>query len=307
MLIDLEFAKTIINAITFKFRHLKSDVEAVKSDVPDWNEPNSASHTYIKNKPCYDYIEPSVVIWKSDSAKTSSQLSVTLVDLVDGWLIEGEEYRLTVDGVTTTYTCAADAYGGGLYIGGGYASPNTGGIYQPYASTLLNAWTKNLWGENQKVRLEGPLRRNKKLSTNLYNAVASVNGETGEVQITPENIKAANAGRLIVSQRFLSAIYGTYAGEPCDTLYLGGTRYFQRGTLPDTREECFKLGPINTPLAGIKTPTYDDCAANKGYVDATVTAARESIKLISSTEGSTKQFEITVNDDGVISATEVVE
>ena len=105
-----------MNAITSKFKRIKSgvdavksDVDAVKSDAPDWNEPDSTSHAYIKNKPCYNYVEPNAVIWESDSAGTSGQGALVLIDLVDGWLIEGETYRLTVDGVETTYTCVADA------------------------------------------------------------------------------------------------------------------------------------------------------------------------------------------------------
>ena len=196
---DLEFIKTCLNAIADKFRHIRSDVDAVKSDVdavksssPDWNEPDTASHSYIKNKPCYDYIEPSVVIWESGNAGTSGQKALTLADLVDGWLIEGETYRLTVDGVETTYTCAADADGRGMYIGAGFASLD-GGIYQFHTSTILRAYTSGLWESGQKVRLEGPTRRYKKLDTSFYDAVISVNGETGEVQITPEKIGAANA------------------------------------------------------------------------------------------------------------------
>ena len=326
---DLEFIKTCLNAITAKFRRIKSnmdavqanmdavqanvdavksDVDAVKSDAPDWNELDSASRAYIKNKPCYDYIESIVVIWESDSADTSSQGSLMLVDLVDGWLIEGETYRLTVDGVETTYTCAADA--DKLYIGASYTDFTNGSIFQFHTSADLCAWTSNLWSRGQKVRLEGPLRRHKKLDTSLYDAVASVNGETGEVQITPENIGAAKAdSKFISSGSYIlnAAIYGTKNGKTCNSLYLGGSRYFGKSTIDDTGEECFSLGPIDTLLAGIKTPTIDDQAANKGYVDATVAAPRDSIRLYSSTEGSKKLFELTVNDDGVISVVEVAE
>ena len=342
MFTDLEFIKTALNAITLKFRSIQSNVDAVQSNVdavqsnvdavqsnvdavqsnvdavqsnvdtvkqsvPDWDEPNSASHAYIKNKPCYDYIESSGVIWESDSADTSGMGVLIVVDLVDGWLIEGETYRLTVDGVTTTYTCAADADGRGMYIGAGYLN-GSGSISQSNTDARLQAWTTGLWVYGQKVRLEGSLRRYKKLDTTLYDAVVSVNGETGEVQITPENIEAANAGSLVVSNTILSSvIYGTRKGETCNTLYLGGNRFLQHSSVADTGEECFFLGPEATILAGIKTPTINDQAANKGYVDATVAAPRDSIRLYSSTEGSTKQFEITVNDDGVISAVEVAE
>ena len=280
---DLEFVKTALNAITAKFQRVKSDVDAVKSDVdavksdvdavkseaPDWNEPDSATHAYIKNKPCYDYIEPSGVIWESNSAGSSGQGALMLVDLVDGWLIEGETYRLTVDGVETTYTCAADADGDGLYSGTGFGSGYSS-IFQFNTSTELCAYTPNLWNDGAKVRLEGPLRRYKKLDVSLYEAVASVNGETGEVQITPENIGAAKAGTRIVSDHILDAIYGTNNGDTCTVLYLGGNRYFKHTTGEGTVGECFILGPIDTILGGIRTPINDDQAANKGYVDATV-------------------------------------
>ena len=299
---NLEFVKTALNAIAAKFQRVKSDVDAtqanvdaVKSDVdavranvyavksdidavksnpPDWNEPDSASHTYIKNKPCYDYIEPSGVIWESNSAGTSAQAALMLIDLVDGWLVEGETYRLTVDGVETTYTCAADADGDGLYIGEGFGSGYSN-IFQFNTSTELCAFTSNLWNDGQRVRLEGPLRRYKKLDTSLYDAVVSVNGETGEVQITPEKIGAASAGSKVIDlgdklSILNGLIDGTYDGKPCSILYLGGHRYFMHTTELGTGEECFALGPKDTILGGIKTPINDDQAANKGYVDATI-------------------------------------
>ena len=300
---NLEFVKTAMNAITAKFQRVKSDVDAVqanvdavksdvdavksdvdavksdvdavKSNAPDWNEQDSASHAYIKNKPCYDYIEPSGVIWESNYADTSGQGPLMLIDLVDGRLIDGETYRLTVNGVETTYTCAADADGDGLYIGTGYADVNGSNIYQSNTSTELCAWTRGLWNYGQKVRLEGPLRRYKKLDVSLYDAVVSVNGETGEVQITPENIGAAKAGSNIINLDGKNTvinglIYGTYKGSPCHVLYLGGNRYFKNAIETGTGEECFVLGPKDTILGGIKTPINDDQAVNKAYVDATI-------------------------------------
>ena len=275
---DLEFVKTCLNAITAKFRRVKSDVDAVKSDVdavnrsaPDWNESDTASHSYVKNKPCYDYIEPSVVIWASDSAGTSDRSPLVLVDLVDGRLIEGETYRLTVDGVETTYICTAASNGLGLYIGAGFASFD-GGIYQSHTDTILRAYTSNLWGEGQKVRLEGPLRRYKKLDISLYDAVTSVNGETGEVEITPESIGAAKVKSMYSDGHHYDAIYGTISGNTCDSLYLGVKTFIQRRIFAGTNEACFRFGYGESPiiLAGIKTPTSNDHAANKGYVDKTV-------------------------------------
>lgn len=274
----IEAIKTLLNAIMVRFRHVQANVDAVRSDVdavnrsaPDWNESDTASHSYVKNKPCYDYIEPSVVIWESDSAGTSGQSPLVLVDLVDGRLIEGETYRLTVDGVETTYTCAAASNGLGLYIGAGFASFD-GGIYQSHTDTILRAYTSNLWGEGQKVRLEGPLRRYKKLDISLYDAVASVNGETGEVEITSESIGAAKVKSMYSDGHHYDVIYGTISGNTCDSLYLGVKTFIQRRIFAGTNEACFRFGYGESPiiLAGIKTPTSNDHAANKGYVDKTV-------------------------------------
>ena len=202
----------------------RTDVPVVKIDKkylvqPDWNEPDSTSHAYIKNKPCYDYIEPSGVIWGSDSARTSAQSALTLVDLVDGWLIKGETYRLTVDGVETTYTCAADSNGRGLYIGTGFAVFG-GGFFQYYTDATLRAYTDGLWNDGQKVRLEGPLRRYKKLDTSLYEAAAvdSTLTQTGQAADA-----AAVGNRLSSLSERMLAVDGTLTqtGQAADAAAVG--------------------------------------------------------------------------------------
>ena len=186
---------------------------------PDWNEPDSASHTYIKNKPCYDYIEPSGVIWESNSAGTSGQGALMLVDLVDGRLIKGETYRLTVDGVETTYTCAEDADGIGLYIGAGFATFD-GGIFQYHTLTYLYAYTNNLWNAGQKVRLEGPLRRYKKLDVSLYEAPAvdstlTQTGQAADAEAVGNRLSSLS-GRMLAVDSTL-----TQTGQAADAAIVG--------------------------------------------------------------------------------------
>ena len=186
---------------------------------PDWNEPDSASHAYIKNKPCYDYIEPSGVIWESDSAGTSDQGPIMLIDLVDRWLVEGETYRLTVDGVETTYTCASDADGDGLYIGAGFSTYN-GGIFQYHTSTILHAYTNNLWNDGQKVRLEGPLRRYKKLDVSLYEAPAvdttlTQPGQAADAAIVGNRLTSLSERMLAVDSTL------TQPGQAADAAIVG--------------------------------------------------------------------------------------
>lgn len=56
-------------------------------------------------------------------------------------------------------------------------------------------------------------------------------------------------------------------------------------------------------LRNIATPEFDYDAATKDYVDKKISDTK--IVLNSSTSGSTKKFEITVDDSGSLTATEV--
>lgn len=81
----------------------------------------------------------------------------------------------------------------------------------------------------------------------------------------------------------------------------------------DARTDAAYLSILNSQYKELpfvittKTPTQDSHAANKKYVDDTIAAHVTDKKLIlsSSTAGSTKKFEITVDDSGTLTATEV--
>ena len=71
------------------------------------------------------------------------------------------------------------------------------------------------------------------------------------------------------------------------------------------KNRMLTVGYSNSPsiIRCVKTPVLDSDAANKAYVDGKISDTE--IILASSTEGSTKQFKITVDDTGTLSATEV--
>lgn len=71
------------------------------------------------------------------------------------------------------------------------------------------------------------------------------------------------------------------------------------------KNRMLKVGHSGSPsiIRYVKTPEKDFDAANKAYVDGKISDTE--IILASSTEGSTKQFKITVDDTGTLSATEV--
>lgn len=55
------------------------------------------------------------------------------------------------------------------------------------------------------------------------------------------------------------------------------------------------------------TLTQSGMAADSKAVGEAISAPKTELTLISSTEGSTKKFKITIDDDGILTATEIVE
>lgn len=55
------------------------------------------------------------------------------------------------------------------------------------------------------------------------------------------------------------------------------------------------------------TLTQSGMAADAKAVGDAISAPKTELTLISSTEGSTKKFKITIDDDGILTATEIVE
>lgn len=292
----LESIKTLLNGILSRMNKINDTVntklENINVDVmkvseqPNWNESNTTSHAFIKGKPCYDYVEPNCVIYETSSASESGRGPLTLIDLLDGYLIEGKRYKLTVDGVETVYTCNADEYGE-LYICND--SNNYSKSIFMFGTTIC-AWTNGLWVKGQNVKLEGALRRYKKLASSFYDAVASVNGNTGDIEITPESIGAAKVGTKVIFSEILSgSIYGIYDNNKSSNTLVLGTNAINYSN------KTFRFVD-NARLTGLQNPTDDNDAANKSYVD---TAISDTLKL-TSPDGST--WTISVDDDGTLSA-----
>lgn len=309
--------KTALNAISLRLDALKKSFDWIADGLssitdrlssteaaipaPDWDENDPKSKNYVKNKPCYDYVEPNAVIWESNSAGESAQGALELIsDMGDNSVIEGETYTLTVNGVQTTHICQTND--DKLEITGS-------GIFQltwPDGVTSLKAWTT--WQQGSSVKLEGPFRQYKKLDTKFYNAVKSINGETGDVEITPVGLKVPQVGDVVTSSFiFRRAIFGELSdGTTANRLYLGGGNMITGETNAGTNIPVIVFGANRKCiLRSVENPVDDYDATNKSYVDKAVSAERNYILLNSSTEDSTKRFEITVDDSGTISAKEI--
>lgn len=103
-----------------------------------------------------------------------------------------------------------------------------------------------------------------------------------------------------IGNRALRSEYDTDTGEP----FCVAIGWNDAGTAKvfDIRAET-----SGTHTIGIETQAYVPAPLDEGYIPDTIQRVGGDVILNSSTEGSTKQFKITVDDSGTLSAVEVTE
>lgn len=293
--LDIEFLKTSpgVYLKSIKCNDIKKiDKKFIPDDIEiDYND--------LKNKPCYDYIIPNQIIYQSESAKSSSQSALKLVDLQDGYLVEGEVYSLTVDGTVTSYICTFDETVRYLCLCNAYNTDAC--IFQN--GTKLYAWTSKLWTSGQAVKLEGSIRRYKKIDKNLYDAVSSINGKTGDVTITPSSINAVG-----INRNLLEVFGNTLSIQLTDrelSYRIGDHVYFgsylgKVGIMVDLNDNPYNyyLYQSNGSISNNKGD--DGCVANLWYVNKEINALKTYVdnilsfndagELVVTLNGVTKTF-----------------
>lgn len=143
--------------------------EVAQSDYAD-NNPESKA--YIKNRPCYREIN-TVVFLETPSAGTSGQTAANLGDTAYSF-VPGETYTVQVNDETLSIVCNDEGKlvhsSGSIWTGG-----NTG-------SYTVYAWS--WWEYGSYVKITGPVINIVKLDRGLYDAVNSLNGQTGDMILT---------------------------------------------------------------------------------------------------------------------------
>lgn len=294
---DLEFIKTILNAITFKFRSVQSNVDAVKLDVDavksspsDWNEPDTTSHGYINNKPCYLY-EITGTLFDDHLINRTYLGYVADSDIT---FIEDNIYELYLDDVLW--------YSGKAYLDDQYICVGGDGYHNAYVYMYSSINNDLIWGNyfdgiDKNLKIIGTAFKWKKLDKDLYDAVTSINGESGDVTIDADRIGAAQVFTDSNNHRYVSTEgVHFYRGQSTRKLLYQGDGHFE-----------IETGQVPNRITGVHRVIEDYDISNKKYVDDTINEFFNGTSLIlpSSTSGSTKQFRITIDDSGTLTAVEI--
>lgn len=311
--------------------------------TPDYLQNDETAADYIKNRPFYttDPVETELVNGTFAFQYAGDNISVSRGITID--LVEGQIYKVTMDDYFKEYETLCRSYEGSLFIGseaylyGESPKPpdiNDDPVEFCYQVTNGNHFFATIYTESQhNITIKTDTTQIVKIPDKYLplDDYVSKNGDTINGDLVLETAVGQNTSYAGLEKVNLS---GTELA--CQTV---GIRDIKGGDAKlaivvmdspmlctlvdgeitsmlswDSRSgDAVQLSLLNSQYKELpfvittKTPTQDSHAANKKYVDDTVAAHVTDKKLIlsSSTAGSTKKFEITVDDSGTLKATEV--
>lgn len=292
---------------------------------PDWNQNDSTAADYVKNRPFYTGLEETVLVPQQTVALSSGSAK----DPFQVQFINGENYTVIYNG--TAYDCTAFYHSASSYIMVGNTQPLNGadnGVpFLIYYSPELGGAMFECMGSDESCTISIVQRVetvNKIDNKYIEQNVAVIDkSRTDYENIFNEVADAYTNNKQIIVVADVSTPSGTIYGVPnhvsCITPGKGGTVYFLTCffTVPQDDDSWIPFSIYTTIYAVYKSrgvlafeaPWVDFSNSTelvtRNYVDETVSAAKDEMVLNSTTSGSTKQFKITVDDSGTITAAEV--
>ena len=237
---------------------------------PDWNQNDSTSADYVKNRPIY---EKDGIILPEQSFNFTSQ-GVVLAQFEDSFL-ESTEYKVTFDG--TEYTCiyANHVIGDFRFEKYPFAIMAESGVLFGVAATA-STHTLGLSGKTVHTLSERFLPH-----STVKTMKISFGATEDELVAAEKHLKSG--GVLYLSSRLVNYITGSLDSGGMTFWTQERTVTFRRLSDGSTTEKS-TYALTEFPSDGVANPY---------------------IYLASSTPNSTKTYKITVDDTGTISATEV--
>lgn len=314
-----------------------------KIKKPDWNQNDSTAADYVKNRPFYTGEPVETVIIPETTVTFSKIASLTTADLPESFdLIDGQTYTISWDG--TDYVCACILFNGTDPVLGNLGIVNAGSdTGEPFIFMNQDQWlvvstesaTEHVIGiKNVATPIvtlnEKYLPKASKASYGIIKTsdVVSVYNFPSEVRHDQmvDAIAAFNTGNASIvwgGNKVIEAYYNSssdtisvvFALEPLKTLTfsnnngsyvetLGAETY---GELQGSNVRIVNDNNVYVVLSveGEPSDVTLDVGAKKIFLVGGYGMSTTEIILKSSTEGSHKNFKITVDDTGTISATEV--
>lgn len=311
----------------------------------DWNQTDETAADFIKNKPFYENSTYTEILPETTViGEATDTAGVYAVQLDYSLFASGlpNAVKVIFDGVE--YFCVADEamlnQGGGVYGNYSLQDPTTINTGEPFMIFAIPAFEMAMLflsdGEAHTICVQSCEREIKKLNADLVDAkwmATAVDAYTNIAPRTTVNIEASD----------YAEITGSYDTENMVSTYekyrvvWNGQIYHCYATVTQVGSEnvtllCFGLNPFNSELTGEypfgiairpdKVVVYAENAGEatfsidgidelpnklpEAFLPDTVTKNGDTeLILTSSTDGSTKQFKITVDDSGILTVTEV--
>ena len=258
---------------------------------PDWNQNDSTASDYVKNRPFYSQHEEGYLIEnKSVSIASATEPVYVRGDVAYLPFSVGETYKVTWDGVE--YSCTANSNQGQVYIGNAKLAGASGGNNEPFCIAYSNGdyVLVGAVGEHN-FSISGDIERITKLPQKFL--------PPAEDYIPPSYAKTmeiflgASIEQLIEAEQHFKA-HGV--------LYLANRLVLRKtGSLSTIGQVTFYTQEAAYTFKSDGTDTTNYTLENNVRYNSD--GLPNGIVLNS--KDSSKQFLITVDDNGTISATEV--
>lgn len=322
----------------------KLDLDTLPPQIQsDWNESNEESGAYIHNRPFYDDIV--VKTYTYENVGTSGQGALTMDADFEGNFILGETYTVTVNGTTTDIVATTDDNGNYtlFYNGSTYYRIFVGyGILQAY-TWWNNGSTVSITGPIHVLKQIDNKFLNVVSSLNGEAGDVIVNADKLGAASSISKLYFID-GRNVGTYISYTNITRNWLGLGSDSLtglVLGniiayddiedGLSIARFTFIPDLEKQQHSDNE-DVVIRGVADPTSLNDATSKNYVDRAIDKKvslptgtgrygsvgqyavsnanggitwQDGIILKSSTEGSSKKFKLTVDDSGVVTATEI--
>lgn len=199
----IDSIKTLVNGLKLWV------IEKIKNSDYDMNDPTNDS--YIKNRPFYDMnVEKTYYGEAKESSYGPRYICIGEPPIV------GETYKITCEGETVE-SIATKVEGDDSYIYLFHPDNTTQTTTRKVILYDINSsdYSHYTWfsGSKAVIYISGPFRKLKKLDSKFIDGVTSVNGEIGDLEITPISIGAAEVDDRVSIPVLKQITHGTAVEE----------------------------------------------------------------------------------------------
>ena len=288
---------------------------------PDWNQNDNTKPDYVKNRPFYtgDPVE-TVLLEEPEAFFQDLDSKRCFHELDDPLLLEvGQTYQVSWNG--TIYECVCTDYNGNVSLGNlsiiNTESRDTG---EPFVY-LCKIITTTDWSIVHNISISGAVAPITKIDEKYLPELPYMDrlNPTGTGAFSLNRKDTTTVGRYSFTEGFRTTASGDYShAEGYDTIASGYVSHAEgydtiaggdyshaegKYNIEDTANKYAHIVGNGTSITSRSNAHTLDWSGNAWFAG---TIEGKAIILPSSTEGSTKRFKITVDDNGTISATEVI-